>query len=134
MIITTTGTARGGLSRIAAADPPLAVVALCAAWCNTCAEFRQAFEVIAMQRSDVACVWLDIEDDAELCGDLDVQSFPTILAFRGTDIMHYGVTAPLGGVVARLVDELATRAQPLRDVPEPVTALRDGLLARAHAA
>ena len=108
----------------------LVVAALCAAWCNTCTEFRAAFDELAAQRSSVRFLWLDIEDDAELCGDVDVANFPTILAFRGDRILHYGVTVPLAGVVARLVDELALRREGRHDVPEPVTALHHALLAR----
>lgn len=132
MIVTLAGAEREELSRIAGADPPLVVIALCAAWCNTCAEFRSAFDSIATRRPEVVWVWMDVEDDAELCGDIDVQNFPTIVAFRGERILHYGVTAPLGGVVARLVEELATRSRDAHDIPEPVIALRDGLLALAR--
>ena len=110
----------------------LVVTALCAAWCATCTEFRAAFDVLAAQRPATRFVWLDIEDDAELCGDIDVANFPTILAFRGDRILHYGVTVPLAGVVARLIDELAMRREGRRDLPEAVTALHQGLLARVR--
>src|SRR5207253_4198881 len=46
----------------------LVVVALCAAWCDTCNEFRASFERIAEARPDVVFVWLDIEDDSDVCG------------------------------------------------------------------
>jgi thioredoxin reductase (NADPH) len=110
----------------------LVVAALCAAWCSTCTEFRAAFDALAAQRPTVRFVWLDVEDDAELCGDVEVANFPTILAFRGERILHYGITVPLAGVVARLVDELALRREGRQEVPEPVTALHHELLARAQ--
>ena len=53
-------------SRNAFADPArLVVVSLCAAWCDTCSEFRAAYERIAQARPQTTFVWLDIEDDAD---------------------------------------------------------------------
>ena len=99
------------------------VVALCAAWCDTCTEFRAAFGRIAEARPETLFIWLDIEDDAELCGDLDVENFPTLAIYRGGAVLHYGVSLPLEGNVARLVDEVGSRTEPVAGVPEPVLAL-----------
>jgi thioredoxin reductase (NADPH) len=109
-------------SRWNAADP-LVVISLCAAWCNTCGEFRAAFERIAAQRPDAQFVWLDIEDDHEICGDVDVENFPTLAVFRGDVPLHYGVSLPHEGTVARLIGELAARTTPGAEVPEEVRAL-----------
>ncbi len=94
-----------------------AVVALCAAWCDTCTEFRATLERIAQARPDVLFVWLDIEDDSEICGDIDVENFPTLAIYRGERLLHYGVSLPLEGTVRRLIDEIATR--PDLGVPAP---------------
>ena len=107
----------------------LVVVVLCAAWCNTCGEFRATLEPIAAARDDVTFVWLDIEDDAALCGDVDVEDFPTLAAFRDSDVLYFGSTLPLRGVVTRLIDELAQRTQALRDVPQAVAQLAQALRA-----
>ena len=104
-------------------DDCTAVVVLCAAWCDTCTEFRAAFERIAAARPDALFVWLDIEDDAGICGDIDVDNFPTLANFRGDALLHYGVSLPQEGTVARLVDEVAAHGRPLVDAPEPVRAL-----------
>jgi thioredoxin reductase (NADPH) len=55
-------------------------------------------------------VWLDIEDDSELCGDIDVENFPTLAIYRGDTLLHFGVSLPQEGTVARLVDAMAARA------------------------
>ena len=86
------------------------VVCLCAAWCDTCTEFRIAFDRIARQRPDMRFVWLDIEDDSALCGDIDVENFPTLAIYRGDTLLHFGVSLPQEGTVARLVDAMAARA------------------------
>jgi thioredoxin reductase (NADPH) len=86
------------------------VVCLCAAWCDTCTEFRIAFDRLARQRPDMRFIWLDIEDDSALCGDIDVENFPTLAIYRGDTLLHFGVSLPQEGTVARLVDAMAARA------------------------
>jgi thioredoxin 1 len=108
-------------------DERTAVVTLCAAWCDTCTEFREAFERIAAARPETLFIWLDIEDDAEICGDIDVENFPTLAIYRGGMPLHYGVSLPQEGTVARLIDEVLTRAEPMANAPEPVIALPQAL-------
>lgn len=85
---------------------PLLVVALCAAWCDTCTEFRATFERIAQTRPDTSFVWLDIEDDAELAGDIEVENFPTLAVYRDSQLLHFGISLPQQGIVTRLLDGL----------------------------
>ena len=86
----------------------LVVVCFCAAWCDTCGAFREAFERIAAARPRAIFVWLDIEN------------FPTLAVYRGERLLHYGVSLPQEGTVGRLVDELATRTDAVADAPRPV--------------
>lgn len=108
-------------------DGTLVVISLCASWCHACAEFREAFERIAMQRSSVQFVWLDIEDDHELCGDIDVENFPTLAVFRGDVPLHFGISMPQEATVARLIDRLASRSEAAAHVPEEVWKLPEAL-------
>jgi thioredoxin reductase (NADPH) len=103
--------------------PAMTVVCLCAAWCDTCSEFRLAFDRIAAARPDMRFVWLDIEDDSELCGDIDVENFPTLAIYRGGTLLHFGVSLPQEGTVARLVDAMTTQASPAAAAPEVVLEL-----------
>ncbi len=108
----------------AVADPRrVVVVSLCAAWCDTCAQFRVAFERIALARPGTTFVWLDIEDDSAVCGDIDVENFPTLAVFLGATPLHFGVSLPHEGTVARLVDALVVRPVPMQDPPAEVAAL-----------
>ena len=111
----------------------LVVVSLCAAWCDTCTEFRATFERIAEARPDMLFVWLDIEDDSAICGDIDVENFPSLAIYRGERLLHYGVSLPQEGSVARLIDEMATRSSAAADAPRPVLELPERM-ARAAAA
>jgi len=105
-------------------DPQrLIVVSLCADWCDTCKQFRSAFEAIAGARPGIAFVWLDIEDDSAVAGDIDVENFPTLAIYRGDAVLHFGVSLPHEGTVARLVDEMADRTSAASDAPEEVRRL-----------
>jgi thioredoxin 1 len=101
----------------------LVVVCLCAEWCDTCTAFRASFERIAEARPREVFVWLDVEDDSEICGDIDIENFPTLAVYRGGRLLHYGVSLPQEGSVARLVDELTTRTSSVVDAPQPVLEL-----------
>jgi len=98
----------------------VAVVALCAAWCDTCAEFRNTLDRLAQARPDIVFVWLDIEDDSAICGDIDIENFPTLAIYRGERLLHYGVSLPQEGTVARLIDELAKRPDGVVSAPQAV--------------
>jgi len=114
-------------------QPPsseLLVACLCASWCTTCSEFRDTFERLQKANAAARFVWLDVEGDSALMGEIEIESFPTLAVFRGGQPLFYGVTMPQEGVVAR------TLAAVLRDdaravaVPEEIAglpgALRDG--------
>lgn len=106
------------------ATSPLVVLALCADWCGTCRDFRQMLDRLARARPEIVFAWADIEDDAELVGDIDVESFPTLAVFRAGQALHYGVSLPQEGLVARTIDTLAARPpQAARDMPDAVAAL-----------
>ena len=105
----------------------LLVVCLCAAWCDTCNEFRVAFERIAEARPQMLFLWLDIEDDAELVGETDIENFPTLAIYRGAAVLHFGVSLPQEATVARMVDALADRQVGVDDAPAPVRDLMSAL-------
>ena len=126
-VLTASSVDRRALASRWSANGPLVVISLCAAWCHTCGEFREAFERIAAVRGNAHFVWLDIEDDHEICGDIDVEDFPTLAVFRGDVPLHYGVSLPHEATVARLIDELASRTEPARDIPNEVRALPEAL-------
>ncbi len=103
------------------------VACLCATWCKTCTEFRATFNSLAASLPHTKFVWLDVEDDSALVGDLDIENFPTLAVFRGDKPLFYGVTMPQEGVVART---LASLARPDRDpiaVPEEIAGLPSAL-------
>jgi hypothetical protein len=76
------------------------VACLCAAWCA-------AFESLAARHPDKTFVWIDIEDHADVVGDLDVDNFPTLLLQRRDTVAFYGTTLPDPKVADRLVQAQA---------------------------
>jgi thioredoxin-like negative regulator of GroEL len=79
------------------------VACLCAAWCDVCKQYRAGFDAVAAQHPDQQFVWIDIEDQADLVGDLDVENFPTILMQRGDTVAFYGTMLPEPRQLARLL-------------------------------
>ena len=111
-----------------APSPDLQVVCLCAAWCRLCEGYRAVFEqVCAEQHLDAR--WIDIEDEAELVGDVDVETFPTILLVDAAAGLRFaGPLTPQpetlrrllqraadGGVAAGVDPALAALARRVRD-------------------
>ena len=119
-VLTTTEGDRHVIAERWAEGTPLVAVLFCAAWCDTCTEFRASFERLAAARPDVMFVWLDIEDDSDICGDVDVENFPTLAIFHGDRLLHFGVSLPQEGNVARLIAQYARHGAP---AVTPTTAL-----------
>jgi thioredoxin 1 len=76
------------------ADDGWLVACLCAAWCDVCREYRPGFDKLADQHPGTRFLWVDIEDQADLVGDLDVENFPTLLIQRGDTVAFYGTVQP----------------------------------------
>lgn len=91
------------------AEPePLIIACLCAQWCGVCRDWRATFDTLAARLPQARCVWVDVEDQAALLGDLDIDSFPTLAVQRGARLLHCAPALPLADVWLRLVGNLAT--------------------------
>lgn len=86
------------------------VACLCAAWCDVCKAYRQAFDDLAGQHPDKHFLWIDIEDQADLVGDFDIENFPTLLLQRGEQVAFFGAVQPDIGIARRLVSAYAARS------------------------
>ncbi len=80
------------------------VVCLCAEWCNTCKSYQTPFRELAAQYPAIHFVYLDIEDHADLLGDLDIENFPTLLIQKGEETAFFGTTLPEIALAQRLLD------------------------------
>ncbi|MDB5890898.1 MAG: thioredoxin [Polaromonas sp.] len=98
--------------------PPLAasgrwVVCLCAAWCGLCTDYRRVFSGVATAQgkhdghlSASRFAWLDIEDQAHWVGDLDIETFPTLLVADEQGVLFMGTLTPHAQTLARLLASL----------------------------
>jgi thioredoxin-like negative regulator of GroEL len=79
------------------------VACLCAAWCDVCCQYRPNFEQLAARHPDLRFVWIDIEDQADVVGEIDVENFPTLLIQRGDTVAFFGTVLPDARLAERLL-------------------------------
>jgi thioredoxin 1 len=94
------------------------IVCLCADWCAACRDYRRAFEARAQQRGDAVHVWVDIEDDSDWLGDIDVETLPTLLVLHGTRPMFFGPVLPHMDIVDRTLRALKQHGPSGDPVPD----------------
>lgn len=70
------------------------VACLCAEWCDNCRKYRPSFDALAQEFPGTTFRWVDIEDEAELVDDIDVENFPTLLVQRQEAVLFYGPLLP----------------------------------------
>lgn len=79
------------------------VACLCAGWCGTCTGYRAAFDTLAARHPDKMFVWIDIEDQADVVGELDVENFPTLLIQHQDQVAFFGTMLPDPAIAHRMV-------------------------------
>jgi hypothetical protein len=112
------------------------VIALCAEWCNVCREWRATFNETAGSRQDMNFAWVDVEDEADAMGDVDIETFPTVLVGRGNDALFLGPVLPAQAQLARLLaslkhaqtDEAVSRLPVSEDAGPLLARLQAGVL------
>jgi thioredoxin 1 len=80
------------------------VACLCAAWCGTCRDYRAGFEALQLRFPDVGFVWVDVEDQAEIVDELDVENFPMLVIQRNSDVLFCGTMLPQHHLLQRLIE------------------------------
>ena len=86
------------------------VVCLCADWCSACKAYRGVFsqlaEALAHNYPDCRFVWIDVEDQSDLVGDLEIETFPTLLVASDEGMNFLGAVTPQPEVLSRLLYSL----------------------------
>lgn len=107
------------------------VVCLCAEWCDTCREYRRVFAARAQRAGDARHLWVDIEDEADRLGELDIETFPTLLLLHGDAVRFFGPVLPQTDVIDGMLRSLAGDA-PGADVAPENRAAVDWIRAQAR--
>jgi thioredoxin 1 len=94
-------------SGLSASESVIWVVCLCADWCGLCRDYQAVFEQAAKRYPAFKFAWLDIEDQSDLVGDLDVETFPTLLLADVQGTRFFGPLTPQVDTLVRLLDSLA---------------------------
>lgn len=104
----------------------LDVVCLCALWCGSCRSYQPLFESLqARFEGRARFAWIDIEDESELLGEIEVENFPTLLLLQDGAPLFFGPLTPQAGVLTQLVQTgLAGRLEPLTHVAVRALATR----------
>lgn len=116
------------------------VACLCAAWCRLCEGYTAVLhEVVAALQAEgrpLHLHWIDIEDDADLVGDVDVETFPTLVVASieasQVTVRFAGPVTPQPAMLSRLLRAAvadAARGEAPRPVPPPIQAFAQRLLA-----
>jgi thiol-disulfide isomerase/thioredoxin len=92
----------------------LVIACYCAAWCDTCTEYRPDFNSLADQWPQHTFVWIDIEENPELLDEDDVENFPTVLIQGPVGNLFYGTLLPYISHLERLISHVDDRT-PITD-------------------
>lgn len=117
--------------------PPLRLACLCAAWCRTCDAYRATLDAVVAEfvaRGELQPArWIDIENEAELVGDVDIETFPTLLVYDDAALVRLaGPVTPQPETLRRLLASLAAHGAAARGLPGEFTGLAQRLCAESR--
>jgi thioredoxin 1 len=110
-------------------SPSWWVICLCAEWCGVCREWRDAFTQAAAAHPGMHFAWVDVEDEAQAMGEVDIETFPTLLIAREDEALFLGSLQPSAAQVGRLIASLRDNPAPAPGMPAEATALLHRLTA-----
>ena len=99
------------------------VVCLCAAWCGVCRQYEAEFQSLAIKFPGVRFSWMDVEEQEAVVGDLDVETFPTLLVANGEQAIFLGPLLPQISVLDRLLQSLQVDQAPAANLPPEAAGL-----------
>ncbi len=87
--------------------PRLLFACFCAAWCRTCDDYVQVMDSLkARYTAQADFVWVDIEDQAEVLDQVDVDNFPTVLISDTTQVYFWGTLLPHAATASQLIERV----------------------------
>jgi thiol-disulfide isomerase/thioredoxin len=86
------------------------VLCLCAGWCGVCRDWQPAFDEAARSLPQARFAWVDVEDQSDAMGEVEIETFPTLLIAQGDQARFLGPVPPSAAGVTRLVAALQSQA------------------------
>ena len=81
---------------------PVHVACLCAAWCRVCEGYQAVFDEVrrgwAGPEAHIHWHWIDLEDESERVGDLDIETFPMLLVADAQGVRFAGPITMTGAM------------------------------------
>ncbi len=102
-----------------------------AAWCGPCRMFAPVFEGAAEKHADATFAKLDTEAQQEIAAALEIQSIPTLMAFRGGVLVYREAGAMNAAGFDQLVE--AVKALDVEEVRQQAAAAQAAHEAGGHA-
>jgi thiol-disulfide isomerase/thioredoxin len=93
------------------------VACLCAGWCGVCRDWQPMFLEQALAHPGLRFAWVDVEDESDAMGEVDIETFPTLLVARGDEALFLGPIPPSGPQFTRLLATLQARPSPSPTLP-----------------
>lgn len=110
---------------------PWWVICLCAQWCKVCRGLREDFDALAAATPEVRFAWVDVEDEEALVGDMDIETFPTLLMGSPAQLRFAGPAQPQTAVIVRLMTGVLGSAGVPLDDDEALAVLRRVVASRS---
>lgn len=104
-------------------QPTWWVACLCAAWCGVCRDWQPLFAAQARDFPHMRFAWVDVEDEDEAMGDVDIETFPTLLVARDGEVLFLGPIPPFAAQFARTLATLEAQPVPAPGLPPEAAAL-----------
>lgn len=99
--------------------PRLLVACFCAAWCRTCDDYVQVMDALKLQYAKpVEFAWVDIEDQAEVLDNVDVENFPTLLISDAQQVYFWGTVLPHAATASQLIDRVLSGDIRVKNAPD----------------
>lgn len=87
-------------------DAAWGVVCLCAAWCGVCRQYAPDFQALQEKYPQVRFAWIDVEECEDVLGEIEVETFPTLLIGRADAPLFLGPLLPQIQVLDKLLASL----------------------------
>lgn len=106
------------------------VACLCAAWCGVCRDWQPSFEEQARAQPHMRFAWVDVEDEDEAMGEVDIETFPALLVARAGQVLFLGPIPPSPVQFTRLLATLQAQPAPAPGLPRHAIPLFERLRAQ----